>query len=78
MECINIDELRKIFDDKVEKLMDKYGFVDIDEGEHEAITETSAGIIYLFKDNGRAKAFVYAVTSDCKDVKIFPLRDFEG
>jgi len=78
MECSNIMELRKIFDDKVNKIMEKYDFVDIDEGEFEAITEASRGIFYLFREDGRAYVFGYTITNDCKDVKIFSLWDFEG
>jgi len=71
-----IYKLRKIFDRKVDYLMNKYGYDDIDEGELEAVTERKSGIFYLFKPDGTAHAYFFLVTKN--DVIIRRCSDFDA
>ena len=69
-----IRRLRRIFDKKVDLIMEKYDYVDIDEGEFEAVTEEDHGIIFLFTKDRKVHWWGYAVHGD--DVKLFKLGDW--
>ena len=69
-------ELRKEFDEKINKIMEKYGYVDIDEGEYEAVTERSIGTVLLFKKDGSFDVWFYFV--DGKGVRFFKNGNYES
>jgi len=59
-----IMRLRRIFDAKIDILMAKKGYDDIDEGELEAITESETGEIYLFTEDGRIDIWYYTIDGE--------------
>jgi len=63
-ELERIEKLRRVFDAKVDLLMAKKDYVDIDEGELEAITESETGEIYLFTEDGRIDIWYYTIDGE--------------
>jgi len=78
IESGKIEKLREIFDRKVKKLMEKYGYVDIYEGRYEAVTERLRGTVRLYYNDGRVDVWIYFVDIDKNDVLIFKDEGFEG
>jgi len=71
-----LEFLRRIFDAKVDAIMEEYGYSDIDEGAYEAITEREEGFVRFFRGDGGVDTWMYWVSGD--DVIIKRLRDYEG
>ena len=71
-----VEFLRRIFDAKVDAIMEEYGYSDIDEGSYEAITEREKGFVRFFRRDGRADTWIYWVLGD--DVVLKRLHDYEG
>lgn len=89
---VSIWRLRAVFDRKLkgieDKLYEKGYCIDIDEGEHEAVTELMTGIVRLYiyrcnddSQNSRIINIVYAVDYENEKIELIrlpTLDDYEG
>lgn len=60
-EMFTREEMRIEYERLVERIMETHGYVDLDEGDVEAVTGALAGKILFFRKNGRPEAWIYAV-----------------
>jgi len=78
LEKVNIRLTRRDFDRKLEAIMSKYGYSDIDEGSFEAITEAKAGTVFLYYPDGRFDTWFYVADYENNKVKLYPAKDQES
>ena len=79
VDMINTRLTRKEFDRKISEIMEKYDYVDIDEGSLEAVTEAKAGTVWLYREDGRVDTWFYVVESyEENRVKVYRMDDFES
>ena len=69
---------RAIFDSKVSEIMEKYGYVDIDEGTYEAISERTAGTVKLYYEDDRVDVWFYRADLGSHRVELLRDEGFEG
>jgi len=69
---------RAVFDSKVSEIMEKYGYVDIDEGEREAVTEKKVGYIRLYYKDGRADSWFFVSDLKNHNVELYIDKSYEG
>ena len=68
---------RAVFDSKVSEIMEKFGYIDIDEGEREAVSEKKAGYIRLYKDDGRVDSWFFVSDLKNHSVELY-IDSYEG
>jgi len=70
-------ETRKDFNRKIQELMDREGFVDIDEGPSEAVTEKTAGTVMLYDEEGRIYSYFFVADYEERKVEIYSSKGIE-
>jgi len=67
----------KKWEEATKKVMDENSFVDIDEGEMEAVTESACGIVVFFDDRQRAHSYLYVIDFDKETVCLNRCEDLD-